>query len=523
MKMQTERIIRVVSFALMMLCSYGCKDFLNVVPRDQLTGNNFYKNREDVESNIANMYSMFFEKINETHLIGSMGEYRSGEVLVNQLHFRRAEGEMVAMLAKNDMLSAINFNPWRDRFHLERATNWTTYYRVIQSANILISKLTSEEGIPGVGETDKNYYVAEATFIRCFTYFWMVRLYGDVVYYTAPYQSDPLGREDMVQVLNKCIADMKSQMNNMPWTNPDPSKRGARASRGAAAALIMHMNMWNAGFDGTNRRKYYEETAALGKELENSNAYQLLPLSQWDIVVKGRSSESLFEFYRSINYNDNVAIDAPVARFFLRWPYVNPRFDYQVSLCYYTPEYMRKIFPEGVADGRKEPLESDGWFGDLYGGGVYSGELGFVMTKFAHNIPSSGNATVNPDNTFMIFRYADALLLAAEANANIDQEGEAIRLIGKVREKRNAAAFEGGGGSALKDYIFLERSRELIGEGMHYFDLVRTGRIMSSQWAARPLNRDQFDRRAWTWPIDGSATNNNPYMSLNQYWLSVIN
>lgn len=518
MKTQIKTLMILPALLVLVLCSTGCKKFLNVVPKDQLTGNNYYKTKEDVESNIAFMYSRFFEKINETQVIGSIGEFRSGEVKVTPDHFKVNEGRMVEALGRNNLPDAINNGAWRDRFHLWDITNWTKYYQVIQSANILISKL--QEGIPGVSDKEKDQYIGEVTFIRCFTYFWMVRIYGDVVYYTNPYQADPLPREDMVSVLNKCIADMKSKMNSMPWTNSDPSRRGARASKGAAVALIMHMNMWNAGFDASKRNAYYEETAALGGELVRSNAYTLLLLKNWDQVVKGRSAESIFEFYRSINYNDNVNLDAPFASQFLRWPYKNPRYNNQVSLWYFTSEYMQKLYPDGVADRRKETLENNGWFGDQYGGGVYSGEDHFVITKFAHNIPASANSEVNPDNTFMIFRYADVLLLRAEALAAIGQEDEAIRMVNQVRKRADAEPYGGSGLENLKDFIFMERARELIGEGQRYFDLVRTGRIMNSQWASHPLNRDQFNRRAWTWPIDRSATNNNPYMTLNDYWES---
>jgi hypothetical protein len=498
MKTKVHKFITTISVVLVILCNSSCKDFLNVVPKDQLTGNNFYKSKDDVESNMSNLYSSFFDKINETAVIGSIGEYRAGEVFVNPDHFRVNEGRMVEALGQNDLIKAINDGAWRERYHLNDITNWTRYYQVIQGANILIVKLN--EGISGVTAAEQQQYIAEATFIRCFTYFWMVRIYGDVSYYTNAYQAEPLGREPMVSVLNKCIVDLKGQMNSMPWTNPDPSKRGSRASRGAAAALLMHMNMWM-----------------------NSNAFSLLPLANWDQVVKGRSAESLFEFYRSINYGDQVNIEAPVASQFLRWPYKNPRYDNQVSLFYFLPEYMTKLFPPDVADKRKETLENDGWFGDQYGGGVYSGEEGFVMTKFAHNIPAAGNSTINPDNTFLIFRYSDAILLAAEANAALDQDGEATRLVNIVRQRAQATPYSGGGGANLKDFIFLERGRELIGEGSRYFDLVRTGRIMSTEWAKHPLNRDQYNRRAWTWPVDRSALNNNPFMTLNAYWLGVGN
>lgn len=516
--MKTQNRIALFSIMLVILCSIACKKFLNVVPKDQLTGNNYFKSKDDVESNITTLYSRFFEKINQTQVMGATGEYRSGEVFASPEHQRLNEGKIVEALGKNDLHLAIDGSAWKGRFHLGDITNWQTYYQVIQGANILISKL--EEGVPGVTTPEQQQYIGEATFIRCFTYFWMVRIYGDVPYYTNPYQADPLPRENLVLVMNKCIADMKSKMNGMPWTNSDPSKKGSRASKGAAVALIMHMNMWNAGFDAVNRDKYYTETATLGADLVSSNAYSLLPLANWDQVVKGRSAESLFEFYRSINYGDQVNIDAPIAGHFLRWPYKNPRYNNQVSLFYYSTEYMSKIFPETVADDRKLPLENGGWFGDQYGGGVYAGPEKFVMAKFAHNIPATDNTEVNPDNTFLIFRYADAILLSAEALAGLGKDGDAKVMLAMVRTRAHAAPYDGSGGEDLKNFIFLERSRELIGEGQHYFDLVRTGRIMSSEWARHPLNRDQFNRGAWTWPMDHAAMNNNPYMTLNEYWES---
>lgn len=515
--MKFKNIFGLFSIAVFVLCSFACKKFLNIAPKDQLTGNNFYRSKDDVEANITNLYSLFFEKINQTHVMGVIGEYRSGEVMATPKSFGFNQGKMVEALGKNDLRKAIDDGAWRDRYHLWDITNWKTYYRVIQGANILISKL--DEGIPGVTETEKQYYLGEATFIRCFTYFWMVRIYGDVAYYTKPYETEKLAREDMVSVINKCIADMKSKMNGMPWTNSDPAKKGSRASKGAAVALLMHMNMWNAGFNPANKQAYYNETANLGNDLIKSNAFTLLPLKEWDLVVKGRSSESLFEFYRSLNYGDGVNLEAPIAGAFLRWPYKNPRYNFQVSLLYYTIDYMSKIFPDGERDARKETLENNGWFGDQYGGGVYSGENGFVMTKFAHNIPPTENDEVIPDNSFLIFRYADAILLRAEALAELSSNtAEAINMLNLVRARAQANPYSGEGGETLKDFIFLERSRELIGEGQHYFDLVRTGRIMNPEWARFPLNREQFNRRAWTWPIDRSALNNNPNMTLNEYW-----
>ena len=58
-----------------------------------------------------------------------------------------------------------------------------------------------------------------------------------------------------------------------------------------------------------------------------------------------------------------------------------------------------------------------------------------------------------------------------------------------------------------------------MGEGSHYFDLVRTKRILSRAYTDNPLTADKFGRGGWTWPIDASALSNNPYMTLNSYWI----
>ena len=205
--MKTKRNIGRIAFVIC-LCTtvmMGCKKFLTVEPIDRLTGNNFYQSKEDVEANIARIYSQFFEKLNESWVMGAIGEARSGEIFPSPTS--GTDRMILRDLGTNSMNAVYNNTLGGGRsqgYAMYKVSIWDTYYKVIQSCNILISKL--EEGIPGLSAADKDRYKAEATFMRCLSYFWMVRLYGDVVYYTDAYFAKQLPREDMVSVISKCIA-----------------------------------------------------------------------------------------------------------------------------------------------------------------------------------------------------------------------------------------------------------------------------------------------------------------------------
>lgn len=519
---------------------YGCKKFLNITPIDKLTGNNFYESRDDVESNITNMYGQLFDKYTRTAFAGATGEFRSGEVIPAALggegragsgriggHKRQTpnangntEKQTVPFTEVDDrlLLEALDNSRGWGGYNFRDLTIWNEYYRVIQEANLLVVKIA--EGIPNLSEAETKRYNAEARFIRNLCYFQLVRLYGDVVYYTDAYQKDPLPRENMVSVINKCIADLKDFRNDLPLTFSDPSLKGVRASQGAVIGLLMNMYMWNAGFDIPNRNGYYEATATLGAEIMSSNAFRLLPLTEWATVSKGRSDESLFELFRTLNYNsdrDNPYQQAnaysPFGDAFIHFPYKQPEYTHRYSFSVFTEAYMRKLYPD---EGDQRLIT---WFVAPFDQNAET----FQLRKFALNTfadANNPNLDLNPDNTYLIMRYSDAILLRAEALAYLGREDEAITVLNVIRARALAPLYPAGSGDDdLNDAIFLERSKELMGEGSRYFDLVRTRRVLNKEWTDNPLTADKFNRGGWTWPINASALTNNPYMTLNTYWI----
>ncbi|HMI02809.1 MAG TPA: RagB/SusD family nutrient uptake outer membrane protein [Pedobacter sp.] len=506
-----------ILFISIFLGQIGCKKFLDVKPLDKLSGNIFWASKADAESFTSDLYAKLRGKLTSTSFIPATGELRSGYIRATIANNTNAAAEknirlVYEQFAVNNLMGGtgvLSTNAAWNGLGFSSITQWYDFYSVIQGANILYDRV--DKGIPGLSAAETSQYKAEAAFIRCLTYFLMVRLYGDVPYYILPYQQDPLPRENFVSVLNKCIADLKPKANDLPLAFSDPALRAVRATRGAALDLLMNMNMWNAGFDKANKDKYYQETADRGDELIKSNVYTLMPLENFSEVMKGRSTEGIFEFNQSINYEPTAPnFRAFFGEIMLKYPNKATGGENNSSHGYFRADYLLRLYPTGISDKRR-----DLWFDNF----MLSQDGNFQLLKFKGSLASNVTGPSGiPEWDLIIFRYPDAILLRAEALAELGQDGDAIKMLDMVRTRAITPGYTGAGGQPLKDAIFNERCKELMGEGYLYFDLIRTNRILDPLWTLNPLTQDQFNRGGWTWPINSSALHNNPYMKLNEYW-----
>jgi hypothetical protein len=113
-------------------------------------------------------------------------------------------------------------------------------------------------------------------------------------------------------------------------------------------------------------------------------------------------------------------------------------------------------------------------------------DTGFFTKKYVVNATNDGSRNgadpLNFENNYRAIRYADVLLMAAEAHANNNNLSKAESYLNQVRERafgdnsQNYTSSEG----TLDDAIFYERRLELAAEGHYFFDLVRTGRAKAA-------------------------------------------
>lgn len=514
-------VIYIITGASLLIASCG-KEFLTVRPIEDLTGNNYWQTKNDVDMFVQGLYGNFRNATMDHAFFPSTGDFRCAPIVRTSGSNGASAFMNHLTFLKNNDLNGLFAQYWAttrlysgggvdaensDYFGFKNIRNWSRFYQLIQKSNIAIYEINRlESGI--VSDAEQKRFIAESVFLRNLSYFFLVRLFGDVPYYTEAYFSDAIGRSPMLTVLENIYQDMAAHYKDLPWTYEDPTIVGNKANRGGAIALMMHINMWLAGFSETNKTQFYQRVADLGRELveENQGAYQLLSLEQTKQIFKGRTKEGLFEIVQNYNYNELFHLSATYADYVLRAPYKYATITR--SYIHYESSFMKEMYPEDASDARKTF-----WFEDIY---ATNGD--FVCLKYTNVFADENNEDNNPDDNQIVFRYADAILLRAEALAELGQEDEARNMLNTVRSRANATLIESVSGEDLKDAIWWERVRELLGEGHFFYDLVRTRKVLNSDYTSATMSVSAFGQRAWTWPIDDEAFVNNPYMTPNSYW-----
>lgn len=506
----------IILFAILVLSTAGCKKFLNVTPIEAQSGNNFWKTRQDVEGFTNGIYSRLRAKVAGTPQFFSDDdraffpalEIRGNGVQVVNLDNDGANN--FNALIGSDMKYIVN-SSGRYNSMMKNIMNWKEWYDVIAASNIMYFEV---DKVPSTSlpDADRRRYKAEAVFLRNLSYMFICKLFGDAIYYTDAYHSSPDARTPQVTVMNKCIADMTAAKNDLPTYYNDASSNGFRPTRASAVALLMHLNMWAAAWDTGVKTKYYEAVKALAAELDTYSNYKILPINAANTmkIFKGRSSESLFGILQEFNYGEGFSLPAGFSYYFSHFPYRGNVTKTSSSMAYRS-DYISKLYLPGSSDARLTT-----WF-ENYDAGSGS----FQFKKFANTYTTgSGTAiSVTSDDSAIIFRLPDCYLLTAEALAELGDDSGARDFANRVTVAANAPLLTKSG-QDLKDDIYRERCRELIGEGQFFFDLVRTKRVIDSDFTKSPMSVANLNAGAWTWPLTISAADRsaNPNLIGNNFW-----
>ena len=466
-------LLHIIVTFICFLCIQCGDDFVNITPEYSIDSENYFNVEEDYEQAVVAAYDL----LQTTYLNNMLGEIASDNTLCG--------GESATDVPGFQQIDDMIHTPVND--NLQDLWNWM--FAGVQRAAYVI------EFKDRIEFNGKDILVAEAYFLRSYYNFELVKWFGPI-----PIKAEGrfdvgdeqlLGRSPLSEVYGLIESDLLNAITHLPLT---PSQSG-RVTSGATKSLLGKAYIYQGK---------YEDASHILEEVINSGQYTLIENYNEIFEQIGENGpESVFE----VQYSDaegasfdcfqcsegNIAVGFNGIR-----EYNGPVFDSGFSFNIPTREVV-DAFETG--DLRKDVaiLDIEQWAasrGATYGKGFE--HTGYFNRKY---IPRKGDLNIgdqnltNPNN-YRAIRYADVLLLAAEANAkkSSPDESKARTYLNLVRQRAfgNTSHAVNATGSALQDAIFHERRVELVGEGHRFFDLVRTGRASQEIDGFTPNKHELF-------------------------------
>ena len=489
--MKRRIIIAAMAFT-MILTSTSCgDDYVDIDPAYVIDSENYFNSEEDYYRALVGAYDL----LHSTYQGVILAEIASDNTL--------AGGESandVVGWQQVDMMTHTSTNA-----NIDDIFDWM-FSGVNRAAYILENKdKTDFEG--------REQIIAEARFLKAYYNFELVKWFGPI-----PLKGDErfaLGDETSIQrspVVDVYASIEADLIAAIPDLSPNAPQQG-RVTKGAAQALLGKVYL----FHGAQDPSKFALAAETLEQVINDGNYSLVADYNSIFEHEGENGpESVFE----VQYTDaqgasfdclqcsegNVAVGFSGPR-----NYSGPLFTSGFSFNIPTTE-AAAIFETG--DLRKDVaiLDMAEWnaeTGATYGPGY--NDTGLFNRKYiprTRSTTAAGDLNLTNPNNYRAIRYADVLLMAAEAFARTGDNAKGQLYLNMVRERAfgTSANNINLSGPDLVNAILEERRRELFGEGHRFFDLVRTGQAASriagftpgkNEYFPIPLEEIQFSGGLW--------------------------
>lgn len=484
-----QKIIFTVTLAFAASITSCTDDFVKIEPEYSIDSENYFNSEADYYYALVSAYDM----LQSTYANVIVGEFASDNTLCGGEN----ANDVIGWQQIDDMIHTPSNSNLRDI--------WNWMFAGVQRTNYFMEFKDKTDF------ENKDQMVGEIRFLRAYYYFELVKWFGPV-----PMKVDErfklgdeatIPRSPVSEVYAQIEADLEYAASVLP---PTPTEVG-RATRGAAQALLGKAYLF---------QKKYDEAALVLDDLIDDDNYSLVSDFASIFEAAGENGpESVFE----IQYTDvegagfgclqcsegNVAVGFSGVR-----GYSGPLYTSGFSFNVPTQEAVDQFEP---GDLRKDVaiLDIAAWAEET--GAEYSTgyeHTGYFNRKYIPRKRSSeaqGDLNLTNPNNYRAIRYADVLLMAAEAN-NLKTTPDDTKAQGYINEVRKRAFGDENHkitltGPALTDAIYHERRVELMGEGHRFFDLVRTNQagdaidrfvVGKNEIFPVPLEEINFSNGNWT-------------------------
>lgn len=471
----------------------SCTDQLELAPVSSITAGGFWVNEDNANGALNGMYVRFRDEVSSNFFF--WGEARS-ETLSYGL--QASEGRERYFENTLDPTFA--------------GPTWLRLYTIIHDANLII-KYAPE--ITFNREADKNQMLAEAYTMRAFIYFTMAKTWGGVPIVTEPtegYDSETTFKERAST--NEVFELIKSDIEEALLLFPNNSLSNSKAfwSKPAANMLKGEVYLWTGKKLNGGQQ---DITIALQALTESASSPGLALLEDFDQVFRYQNkgnSEILFavrflDLESGANYNNALYIRDDQIPAGIE-PEVEERIGEGGGLNRMAPsQIIRSVYQD--EDQRKNATYAEITIPDENGNPDYYGSL---VMKYRGFVDPSGRRFIDD---IIIYRYADLLLLIAEAKNAIGQDPSTE--INQVRKRAygdffDSNRFTNGSKEQNDEAILQERLLELAFEGKRWWDLIRFDKAFEKV----PSLQDRKNQiHLELWPISLSTISLNSKITQN--------
>ncbi|RKR80128.1 putative outer membrane starch-binding protein [Mucilaginibacter gracilis] len=401
-----KRILYIVVIVLG-ISAVSCKKFLNTVPTDSLVQTEYYNTEAKLNEALAGVYQP----------LSSSGIY--GDNMFDELGASTDEG-FYARSAQTTGIMVYNF----DYGNSDVNNFWTQLYVGIERANILIQNIN----IAKMDETKRQVILGEALFLRGYYYFLLVSNFGDVPLRTVPtpsvYDVNVI-RSPAKQVYAQILADMTAAEGKV--SSITAIGYGGHVSTTAVEGILARVCLTMAGMPLNDESKY-ADALLWAKKVQASGIHSLNPSykqmfvnlhqdvydikeSMWEVENKGTDADGLGNTNRLGNTN-GIAYSANNNYPGYSYAFIN------------TTAKLFNLYPAGdirrdwaIAPYSYNAATTPVSYSFFASSSIYNRNVGKFRREYELTLVRSKNTT--PIN-FPILRYADVLLMLAEAENHIN-------------------------------------------------------------------------------------------------------
>ena len=430
----------------------ACNSVLDRAPQESYTLDNYFLDAEQATQSVNAIYSQLRDW--ETHVFSFIG---MTDIVSDDSNKGSTPNDAFFLQEVDDFThTATNVAP---------ASVWKGYYVGIFRANLAIDR------IPTVPEMDENLrmrLIGEAKFLRAHFYFNLVRWFGDLPLITEPFPSEfSIERSPKSLVYEQIIADLNDASDVLPTRTGYANTDVGRATSGAAKAMLakVYLTLEN-----------WPEAERLALEVINSGQYNLYNNYAKLFRREGENSvESIFEVQAAAfetggggtQYNEVQGVRGDPN---LGWGFNSPSNDLLAAYEAGDPRrdatilFVGEVLPDGS--------------------GIVQDNVNIIGERYNQKawVPMHPGGNGNGPGNIRILRYADLLLIAAEALNENGKTATALTYINQVRTRARGTSTSVLPNLTLTDptelraAIWRERRAELALEQHRWFDLVRQKR-----------------------------------------------